>query len=441
MKELRWIGTWFVMLSVMLTVLLTPMTAAAKSSPVADVYVVEVNNTIETGLAQSLERAFSEAENAHSKIILLRINTLGGSIGAAIDIGQRIRQSPIPVIAYVEQNAVSAGAYIALNAQHIAMAPGSTIGAAEPRTVDGKTVDPKVLAAWKAEMRSAAEATGRDARIAEGMVDLKTDIPGVKKPDTLLSLSADQAVQLGIADGIFKTQDEVLTHYGYNPNSVIEYKMSFAERLARIITNPFIIPFLLIVGVVGLVVEMLIPGVTLPGVIGFTAFGLFFFGNMIAGFAGWESLLLFLLGVILLVIEIFVAGFGIIGLAGIIAIGASVGVAVYDAKFGVQSFLIALVFAGIAAWITIKYFGQRGAWNKLILKDKFTKEKGYVPTKNYNYLLFQEGIALTPLRPAGTAVIHDQRFDVVTEGGYVNPEEAIVVVHVEGTRIVVRRKS
>ena len=437
MKRLRFVGIWLAMLAF----LFLPSSVSADSTSGSDVYVVEVKNTIETGLAQSLERAFTEAEQIKPKAILLRIDTLGGSISAAIDIGQRIRQSSIPVIAYVEQDAVSAGAYIALNAKHLAMAPGSTIGAAEPRTVDGQTADPKVLSVWKAEMRSAAEATGRDGRIAEGMVDINLDIPNVKKPGTLLSLSAEQAVQLGIADGIFKNQEEVLQYYGYPSASLAEYQMSFAERLARILTNPFVIPVLLIIGVVGLVVEMLIPGVTLPGVIGLVAFGLFFFGNMIAGFAGWESLVLFVLGVVLLVIEIFVTGFGLIGLAGIIAIGASVGVAVYDAKYGVQSFLLALVFAGIAAWVTVKYFGQRGAWNKLILKDQFTKEEGYVPAKSYNYLLFQEGVALTPLRPAGTVVINEQRFDVVTEGGFVNPGETIEVMHVEGTRIVVRRKS
>ncbi|MFC4767953.1 NfeD family protein [Effusibacillus consociatus] len=429
------------LMSFIFAFLLIPFQAFAETKPAPDVYVIDIESTIETGLAQSLERAFNEADRIQPKAILLRIDTLGGSVNAALDIGRVIRESKIPVIAYVEHNAISAGAYIALNAKHIAMAPGSTIGAAEPRTIDGKTADPKTVAYWASDMRAAAEANGRNGEVAAGMVDVNLVIPGLKKQGQLISLSAQQAVDQKIADGIFKTQEDVLAHYGYSSTRTAEYKMSFAEKLARFVTHPFVIPVLLIIGIVGLVIELLIPGVTLPGVIGTAAFALFFFGHMIAGFAGWESLFLFLLGVLLLVIEMFVTSFGILGVAGIVAIGASVGVAVYDVKYGVQSFLVSLVFAGIAAWITIKYFGHRGAWNKLILKDQFTKEEGYVPAKSYNYLLYQEGTALTPLRPAGTAVINEQRYDVVSEGDFINAGESIVVVHVEGVRIVVRRKS
>lgn len=420
---------------------LMPVSIKAESKQSAEVYVVDVQSTIETGLAQSLKRAFQEAEKIQPKAVLLRIDTLGGSVSAAVDIGEVIRDSNIPVIAYVEHNAISAGAYIALNAKHIAMAPGSTIGAAEPRTIDGKTADPKTVAYWASDMRAAAEANGRNGDIAAGMVDANLVIPGLKNAGQLVSLSAEQALQYKIVDGVFKNQDEVLAHFGYDPSRVVGYKMSFAEQVAHIVTHPFVIPILLIIGIVGLVIELLIPGVMLPGVIGVTAFGLFFFGHMIAGFAGWESLFLFLLGVVLLIIEMFVTSFGILGVAGIVAVGSSVGIAVFDAKYGIQSFLVSLVFAGVAAWITIKYFGHRGIWNKLILKDQFTKEAGYVPVKSYNYLLYQEGTALTPLRPSGTALINEQRFDVVTEGNFIQPGESIVVIHVEGVRIVVRQKA
>lgn len=419
---------------------LLPFNSVSAQSEQA-VYAVRIQNTIETGLSHSLQRAFQEAQSSNAKAILLNIDTLGGNVGAALEIGNLIRSSHIPVIAYVEHNAISAGAYIALNAKYLAMAPGSTMGAAEPRTIDGKTADPKTVAYWASEMGSAAEANGRNSQIARGMVDVNLEISNVKQKGTLVSLTSEEAVKQNMADGIYQTPDEALNHFGFGGYQVTEHKMSAAEQLARFVTHPLIIPLLLIIGIVGLVIEMLIPGVILPGVIGVSAFALFFFGHMVAGFTGWESLLLFLLGVVLLITEIFVTGFGIIGLAGIVAIGASVGVAVYDAKYGVQSFLVALACAGVAAFITIKYFGHRGAWNKLILKDQFTKEAGYVPVKSFTYLLYQQGTALTPLRPSGTAIINDQRFDVVTEGDFIGPGEQVVVVHVEGVRIVVRRNQ
>ncbi|BCJ86226.1 NfeD family protein [Effusibacillus dendaii] len=207
------------------------------------------------------------------------------------------------------------------------------------------------------------------------------------------------------------------------------------------LTHPVIIPILLSIGLIGLVVEVLIPGVILPGVIGIASFAVFFIGQILAGYSGWEPILLFLLGIVLLVIEIFVTSFGILSVAGIASIGGSVAFAVADAKYGVQSFFLALILAGVATWITVKRFRNRGVWNKLILKQQLTKEEGYLPTKSYEFLLHREGTALTPLRPAGKVVIDGERFDVVTEGGFVEKGDSVVVIHVEGVRIVVRPAS
>ena len=81
---------------------------------------------------------------------------------AALEIGKLIRRSSVPVIAYIRGEAISAGAYISLNADRILMAPGSAMGAAEPRTFYGEVADPKTVAFWSSKMRAAAEQGGRN---------------------------------------------------------------------------------------------------------------------------------------------------------------------------------------------------------------------------------------------------------------------------------------
>lgn len=413
------------------------LTAATTNKPV---FVIPVENEIETGLVRSLERAFAEAKAADSTVIVLDIDTLGGRVDAALEIGELIRSTDVPVIAYIRSQAISAGAYIALNAKHLAMAPGSTIGAAEVRTSEGEVADPKVVAFWRSAMVAAAEFTNRDTKIAAGMVDRNIEIPGIKQKGELLSLAAQQAVEHKIADGEFKTLDDALIHYGYQAELVLEYQASFAEKTARFLTHPLVIPVLLVLGLVGLTVEMMLPGHILPGMVGALSLTLYFFGHSVAGFAGWESVILFVVGVILMIAEIFVAGFGIIGLLGVLSLGTGVVMAAYDTTYGLKVMLFAIIVSVVVGIVLFKYFGHLGMWRHLILDDRQEKEAGYTPNRSLRHMMFQVGRTVTPLRPSGSAVFHGQRFDVVSEGAFLPVDTDVQIVLIEGTRIVVRPK-
>lgn len=421
-----------------LSIWLPSGTQAAGSGPV---YVIPVVNEIETGLSISLQRAFEQAQSDGAQAIILDIDTLGGRIDAALEIGERVRSAEMPVIAYIRGEAISAGAYIALNAKHIAMSPGSTIGAAEARTASGEPVDPKVTALWRSEMVAAAEVTGRDTKIAAGMVDRNLEIPGLKQKGELISLSAKEAVDQKIADGTFKTLEEVMAHYGYQGAVVNQYEPSVSEMIARFATKPGVIPILLIIGLLGLTFELMIPGHVFPGLIGAASLGLYFFGHMVAGFAGWESVILFLAGLILMIAEIFVTGFGIIGGLGVLALGTGVVMAAYDTTYGLKAMLFAIIIAVIGGFVIFKYFGHLGMWNNLVLNDRQEKSAGYVPTRNYRHMMYQIGRTVTPLRPSGTAVFHGQRYDVVSEGAFLPVDTEVQIVLIEGTRIVVRQKD
>ena len=77
----------------------------------------------------------------------------------------------------------------------------------------------------------------------------------------------------------------------------------------------------------------------------------------------------------------------------------------------------------------------------MILFDSARKEDGYVSNVNRTDLLGVEGITLTILRPSGTAIINDERIDVVSEGGFIPKNTKVKVVKVEGARIVVRESN
>lgn len=408
------------------------------------VYVIPIEQTIESGLQRFLERSFAEAEKHHASHIILRINTLGGSVEAAMGIGELIRLSPIPTIAFIEGKAISAGSYIALNANEIAMAKGSTIGAAAVVDISGNRVeDSKIVATWVGEMESAALLNGRNTLYAAGMVDdrLNVEVKEIGEtfgPGELIVFNYEQALAAGYAEVLASNINEIIDHIGIEQPEIVEIKPSFAERLARILTNPFVMPLLLLIGLGGIVIELFAPGFGAPGIIGIASFALYFFGNYVAGFAGVEHIVLFVLGIVLLLIEIFVPSFGILGVSGILSLFAGIILAAYDREKAMYSLGIAIIIAIILVAVIAKYFKHRGVWNRFILKEEFKTEAGYVSSSSKEHLLGKQGIALTTLRPSGTALIEDQRVDVVTSGQFIKANQPIEVVQVEGTRVVVR---
>lgn len=402
------------------------------------VYVIPIEQGIERGLQRFLERAFDEAEEAQADTIILEINTLGGAVDAAFEIGKLIQREYIPVIAYIKGEAISAGSYISLNADKIYMEPGSHIGGAAVRTISGEEADPKITSVWVSHMRDAARQHGRNEEIAEGMVNPNIVISELTKRGELITLYSEKALEYGIADGIVSSQKELLKELGMEQAAIETVKQTPAEKLARFVTNPLIIPILMIIGLAGIVVELLVPGFGIPGLIGVSSFGLYFFGHFFAGFAGWEVFIFFMVGLFLMIIELFVPGFGIFGVLGIISLGTGIALAGYDTTFGLVSLVIAFVVNIILAVILVKYFGYRGIWNRFILKEEQQKDQGYISHTKDKNLVGKTGKTITKLRPAGIVIIDGKRCDVVSEGDLINANHPIEVVYVEGTRIVVR---
>lgn len=417
---------------------------AADSASDGSVYVIPVHQTVQSGLASFLDRGLTEAEEAKASLVILDIDTPGGRLDTAEEIGKRIRESKVPTVAFVSGKAASAGAYLALNAGDIVMAPGTTIGAAMIVDGAGNPVDnPKLVSFWSEEMSSAAEINGRDPSIAVGMVDpnrvveLKA-VGETKEKGQILSLSAEKALKVGYAESLAKTTEEVIAWKGLTDRSVIQFNPSFAERVAAAVTSPGIGTLLLIIGIAGIAIEFFIPGFGVPGIIGLISFGLYFFGQSIAGFAGMEAMIVFILGIGLLILEVFIPSFGILGILGIIAVVFGITMGAYDTGNALQSLGIASLVALVIVAVFVYIFRKRGIWNRFILKEQLTTDKGFVPQESREKWLGQVGVTTSMLRPSGVAEFNGHRLDVISSGELIEKGRQVQVESVDGTRIVVK---
>ncbi|WP_429844969.1 NfeD family protein [Brevibacillus sp. FIR094] len=417
-----------------MTMLLAPASTTAQTYQKA--VWIPVDSTIERGLESFLERAFADAQEQQADLVILHINTPGGEVNAADQIGQLIRQAPMHVIAYIDNQAFSAGTYIALNANEIIMTPGSSMGAAAPIDLAGNAADIKFISGWSNKMKAAAELNNRNPDVARAMVEIDTEFPGLKPKGTVLSLDAQQAKQLGYADDVVSNEEALLKKLGIQPDSLQTIEPTGGELVARWVTSPIVMSLLLIIGLGGIVVELFAPGFGVAGTISLVSFSLYFFGHYVAGFANWLHIGLFAIGILLMLLEIFLPG-GIVGGIGFVSIVTGLVMAAYDTQQGLASLGVAALITAIVTFMLVKKYGVKGLFNKFILGDTQRNEEGYVAPRDQRELQGKSGIALTTLRPAGVVKVEGKRVDAVSVGGFIEAGTAITVLQVEGTRIVV----
>jgi membrane-bound serine protease (ClpP class) len=190
------------------------------------VYIVNIEGTIEPGLASYVKRVVSEAEDAQADAILIEVNTFGGRVDAATEIRDYIIGFPGQSIAYVKGRAWSAGALITLAAEKITMAKTASIGAAETIPKEEKQIS-----ALRGEFEATAENRGRDATIAAAMVDADIAIEGLVDAGKLLTLTAQRAKELGFIDLIAVSRGEALAEFGLGDAETV---MTGAKRLTPI---------------------------------------------------------------------------------------------------------------------------------------------------------------------------------------------------------------
>lgn len=215
-------------------------------------------------------------------------------------------------------------------------------------------------------------------------------------------------------------------------------EQTLTDYMVNFLTNPIVVTILLAIATLSLMFELFSPGFGVPGSIGLFSFALFFYGHFLAGFAGYESIVLFVVGLTLLVAELFVPG-GIVGVIGVVLAVIGLLLAGDNMVYMAYSIVIATMIACIGMVVLMKFFGKKlHVFHKLVLTDATTTEDGYVSNVNRTELLGCIAKTVTPLRPAGTVVLSQERIDVVSEGGYVEAGKFVKIIKVEGSRIVVR---
>ncbi|UOQ46344.1 nodulation protein NfeD [Halobacillus salinarum] len=403
------------------------------------VYIIPVSETVERGMAAFLHRTTDEAIENGADQIIFELDTPGGRVDAAGAIGEIIQDLTVPNTAFITSRAYSAGSYIALNTDQIYMKPQATMGASGVINSDGTAADKKAQSAWISSMVAAAESNNRDPLYARAMADSKVDLPEYGAPKgEFLTLGPSQAKEVGYAEGIVNDRTELLNELGLSDAKIVETSPTLAENLARLLTNPVVIPILLSVASLGLVVELYSPGFGVPGIMGILSLVLFFYGHIVAGLAGYEAIVLLILGIGLIIAELFLPG-GIAGIAGVVAIVASLMLSSADMGQMAMSIGIAVIVTIAGSLLMFKFFGlERGFFRHVILNESTSAEQGYLSSVTRLELIGLEGVALTPLRPSGTAIIDEERLDVVSEGGFIGAGEQVRVVKTEGARIVVR---
>ena len=295
--------------------------------PPGAVHVISVQQAITSATALYIERAIARALEDHAELIVIELDTPGGLLDATRTIVQTLLNTKLPVVVYIAPagaRGASAGTMITMAAHVAAMAPATHLGAAHPVGLfgmggDDKVMGEKVVNDTSAFIKAIAEPRGRNAEWA---------ISAVRESQ---SITSDEAVKLKVVDLIaddlqdllrqidgrevrLDREHTVVLHPAGKP--VIHQDMSFRQSFMSILSNPDLVYFLLILGLIGLYIEMSNPGLILPGVLG----GISLLVALIAMQTlpiSYGAVGLILLGIALLVAEAFVPSFGVLGIGGL----------------------------------------------------------------------------------------------------------------------------
>lgn len=418
----------------------------AASARQQQVYRIPVTGDIQNGLAPYVARALTEAQEAGADAAFLDIDTPGGRIDAAERISDAVRAAEIPVYAFVNPRAYSAGAMIALSTKGIYMKPGAVLGAATPVDGKGTKAPEKYVSAMRAEFRALAEQHGLDPRVAEKMVDESIDLPGIAPAGQLLTLSTNEALNLKYAKAEVADEAALLEAIGMKGAEVTEVSPNWAEKLVGFLTSPVVSPLLLSLGLLGLIFEIKAGAFGIGGLVSLASLGLFFGSSFLLGLAGWEVVLLLGLGALALALELFVLpGFGVAGVLGILSFTAAIVLALAGTTPSWNDVGQALAILGASLTISaavffawIRHLPNSPRFRQLLLTEGHAAAEGYISAPTRMDLVGKEGVAVTDLRPSGTAVLGEERLDVVTEGEFIRQGTQVRVVRSEGYRHVVR---
>ncbi len=452
----------------------------------------EFMEMIDRWLAGYVRRKLDGAREQGANCVVLEIDSFGGVVNDMLRICELLVSYPIPTCALVKTKAWSAAAGIALACDEIHMQKGSSIGAAHPvaQTKEGmKPLTEKYVSAVRTSFKSYAEAKGHSRALAEAMVDPDVEVvwasvEGANKvlyrsefenmklrgdariievicgKEKLLTLTAEEAVKYGFAEGVVTGRAELLDALGYADARMVDVEMTAGERASRFVSGPWISGIFMGVGTIALFVAVYSTSATAAAVAAF-AFGLFFWSQFVAGNASGLEMFVFFLGVILLGVEIFVLpGFGVAGVSGVGLILVSLVLAllppgIFSITPGLGEWkgralltslgtvFGALVGAGAGIVVLIRLMPRIPFLQRVFLLTGTGGEPLEIPRPPIEEaakdLMGKEGLVVTTLRPGGKAEFGDEVLSVIADGEFIDSGARVKVIKVSGNRIVVTR--
>jgi membrane-bound serine protease (ClpP class) len=457
-----------------------PPAAAASEAPARveskRVWVIPVREAIDQPILYVLRRGLKEAIAEKADVVVLDMKTPGGRLDVTFEIMEALEKFPGQRLTYVNDQAISAGAFISAVTDEIWFSPRGKIGAAAPVGAQGKDVDvtmkQKIVSFLKAEVRSVSEGKGYRGQVISAMIDadheLKIGDEVLKPKGELLTLTAQEASksygqppQPLLAAGIAKTIDDLLTQkYGAGNFSVKQLEVTWSETLAQYLTAWS--PILMGLGLLAVFIEFKTPGFGLFGITGGVLLGVVFFGHYVAGLSGHEPALVFALGAMLVAAEIlFFPGLILPALFGVLLmLGALVWsmadlwpnepitVAWSGDAFAqpLQNLGLGLVLAVVFGAALARFIPRGWVWDKMVVQEAIggvAQVAGIGPegAAQVDALIGQRGVAVTVLRPSGQVEVAGRRYEAIVEVGAVDAGDAVVVRGRTAFALLVERVS
>lgn len=434
--------------------------------------IVQLDMFDEVGPALWLQtkQAFDMAADDSADMILLHMNTYGGAVVDADSIRTRIINSKIPVIAFIDNNAASAGALIAIACDKIYMRKGASIGAATVVNQSGEAMPDKYQSYMRGIMRSTAESHGcdttingtdttykwfRNPQLAEAMVDQDIYIANVIDSGKVLTLTANEAIKYGFCEGTAESIQEVINQTGYHPAIIREYNPTNIDKALGWLMNPVLQGLLIMAIIGGIYFEMQTPGIGFPSIVAIAAAIMYFAPLYLEGLAAHWEIALFILGIILIAIELFAfPGFGVCGISGIVLALTGLTLAMVG-KIGdgdlpsvtpddiIMAFLLVILSSTVSIagciWISSRFYSGTFFGNKLSLTATQQTNEGFIAVKpDLKQFIGKRGTASTVLRPSGKITIEGQTLDAKSAAGFIDKGTDIEVVGCESGQLYVK---
>jgi len=454
---------------------------------------IYIGGEITEALRETIERRISHAIGQGANVIVLQLACHGTDTESARGLADFLRtrrddngENAVMSIAYVTPQAGALATFLAFGASEIVMDKEARLGGFEavlaerPKYAEAIAsslseiaeqqgypgILARVMLESSLEIRQVWEAKGkfRESRLVderEFVEDQKTAKrlqggPLIKARGQLLDLDARQAHDLGVARDTFAGNGSDFLPWireRYGLNQIKDAGPDFLDGLAEFLRRSDVSMLLILIGITGLILELKMPGVGLPGIIAAVCFILYFWSHH-GGQLTMLALLLFILGLILIAIEVFlVPGMGILGVSGIVLVILGLALVTLAKKpetteewltFGTTVSTIGFSLGGaiVAALVIARYLPHIPYANRMVLvppgaeEALFEEEESTPP--GFAHLLGAIGEAATALRPAGKVRFGEDFVDVVAEGSYVQPGARVQVIEIEGNRVVVK---